>query len=149
MISRFFCFLFLLGLSSCSSKKIPADIIQPEEMKAIMWDVMRADALAKQFVKNDSLLNDSTQTKILTQKVFELHHIKSENFNKSYAWYIKNPEMMKTMFDSLYEQKQRHNNEIQSLKHLKPKDTVPVKNILFEKYRKGLWAVDSLKKFRK
>jgi hypothetical protein len=149
MISRLFYFLFLISLSSCSSKKVPADIIQPKEMKAVMWDALRADALAKQYVKGDSSLNDSAQTKILTQKVFKLHNIKAEDFNKSYAWYIKNPGIMKTMFDSLYEQKQRSNNEIKMPQHQIPKDSVPVKNIFFKKNRTNLWAVDSLMNFRK
>ncbi len=146
---RLFCFLFLLNLSSCSSEKIPADIIQPAEMKAVMWDVMRADALAKQFVKSDSLLNDSAQTKILTEKVFELHHIKAIDFNKSYAWYIRNPETMKTVFDSLYVQKERSNNKIETSKQLIQTDSKPVKNILYKRNRKNLWVADSLKHFRK
>jgi hypothetical protein len=128
---------------------VPKNIIKPEEMKQIMWDVMRADALAQQYVKSDSTLNDSTQTKILTQKVFELHGIKAEDFGVSYAWYIKNPGTMKTMFDSLYEQKRRSNIEIHIPQNQISKDSMPEKNILFEKKLKSIWTVDSLKKFRK
>lgn len=146
MTGRFVAFIFLIILSSCSSKKVPADIIQPAEMKALMWDVMRADALAKQYVKSDSLLNDSTQTKKLTEKVFELHRIKAEDFNKSYAWYIKNPETMKVIFDSLYVQKQRSIHEVQASEHPITTDPLPVKDLLIEKKRKSLWKADSLKK---
>lgn len=113
-----------------------------------MWDVLRAKALASQYAKKDSSLNDSTQTKLLTQKVFEAHHIKEGDFEKSYDWYIQNPESMKVMFDSLYAQKQRNNNETKISQHPIGDDSIPVKNILIKKSHQTSWPVDSLNNYK-
>ena len=45
---RELCFIFLLGLVGCSNRKVPSDIIQPEKMKPLIFDMIRAD----QFVDN-------------------------------------------------------------------------------------------------
>jgi len=149
MTSRLFCCLFLLFLFSCSSKdKTPVGIIDPQEMKPLMWDVIRADALAGEIAKKDSLINDTTETKLLTQKVFELHKITENDFNKSYEWYIKHPEVMKIIFDSLYSQKQKSFHEIRT-SGIIIKDTIPYKNLLYKKSRNKVWLPDSLSHFKK
>ncbi|MEO6134071.1 MAG: DUF4296 domain-containing protein [Ginsengibacter sp.] len=100
-----FCILFCI---SCSSKQdIPSGIIEPEKMKAILWDVVRAQFLAHERAQKDTLSTESLETKILTAKVFRIHNITAEKFDKSYAWYVKNPEVMSVFVDSLYTQKQR------------------------------------------
>ena len=142
MMNRFFYCIFLIILFSCSSQnKAPSGIIQPKEMKNIMWDVMRAQALAVEITRKDSSLNDTAETKALVQKVFEIHKIKFVDFDKSYNWYIKHPEAMKVIFDSLYTQKQRN--------ELKPKykilnDTLFKKNILSEIIHKNYWSIDTV-----
>lgn len=98
----------ILFFISCSSKQdIPSEIIQPEKMKVILWDVVRAQYLAHLRAQKDSLTTESLETKILTAKVFKIHNVTMEKFDKSYAWYVKNPEVMSVFVDSLYVQKQR------------------------------------------
>lgn len=114
MITRFLYLIVLVSLISCSSRnKAPSSIIQPEQMKSVLWDVMRAQNLAISVSRSDTTTNTIAETKALTQKVFEIHKISAEDFNKSYNWYLRHPELMKVMFDSLYDQKQRA-NKIQS-----------------------------------
>ena len=133
MMVRIFCFIFcIVFIFSCSSKdKAPSDIIQPEAMKNVLWDVMSAQFMAQEIARKDSLVNTVSQTKALTQKVFEIHKITAADFNKSYDWYIKHPETMKRIFDSLYTQKQRdHSLELElEQKHLDRslKKKIPVK----------------------
>jgi len=100
--------LSILFFISCSPKvEVPEDILRQEEMKAVMWDVMRAQYLANQVARTDSLTNVSAETKVLTGKVFEIHKISAKDFEKSYSWYLKNPQLMSVIFDSLLVQKQR------------------------------------------
>ena len=100
--------LSILFFISCSPKvEVPEDILRQEEMKAVMWDVMRAQYLANQVARTDSLTNISAETKVLTGKVFEIHKISAKDFEKSYSWYLKNPQLMSVIFDSLLVQKQR------------------------------------------
>ncbi len=110
MIKRFLYLMAFGLLISCSSKnKAPSSIIQPEEMKSVLWDVMRAQNLAISVSRSDSTTNTIAETKALTQRIFEIHKINAEDFNRSYNWYLRHPELMKVMFDSLYNQKQRAN----------------------------------------
>lgn len=87
-------------------------------MKSVLWDVIRAQFLADEIVKKDSLASVSAETKVLTQKVFQIHKIAASDFDKSYNWYVKHPETMKLIFDSLYTQKQRNKNDEYQQKHL-------------------------------
>lgn len=106
-------FFFMMGfiLFSCSGKnKVPAEIIKQKEMQDILWDVIRAQALSGEMAHKDSTINEVAQTKILTQKVFEIHNITSSAFDQSYAWYTSHPEMMRIIFDSMNNQNQRQND---------------------------------------
>ncbi len=129
---KIFSFLIpICMLFSCSDKnKISSGIIAPKEMSGIMWDIIRAQALANEVARKDSLINIEAQTKALTQKVFEIHHITSSSFNKSYDWYSSHPDILRLMFDSLYTQKQRENDLHMKEKynHFK-KDSLPPKII--------------------
>lgn len=103
----FFSFSVIIFFSCSSQTEVPSGIIQPEKMKQVLWDVVRAQYLAGQVALKDSLTTVSTETKALTAKVFKIHKITSATFEKSYAWYIKHPQVMSDIFDSLYTQKQR------------------------------------------
>lgn len=106
-----FFFIMCCGVifSCINNNKIPAEIIPPKEMQEILWDVIRAEALSAEFARKDSTLNEVAETKVLTQKVFEIHKIDSALFDKSYKWYTSHPDVMKIIFDSLNTQNQREN----------------------------------------
>lgn len=108
MIKNFIYFIFSIFLFSCyTGDKAPGDVIQPKEMKNILWDVMRAQSLAGEIARRDSSVNLAIETKVLSTKVFDIHKTDSAHFIKSYNWYLKHPVALKIIFDSLYEQKQR------------------------------------------
>ncbi|MEP6595838.1 MAG: DUF4296 domain-containing protein [Ginsengibacter sp.] len=110
-MTRVLFFLLCCSLFSCADKnKTPSGIIRPKEMSGIMWDILRAQALAAEISRKDSSISIEAKTKVLTQKVFEIHNTTTSDFNKSYDWYLKNPGMLSIMFDSLYMQKQREND---------------------------------------
>lgn len=99
-----------MTIFSCYSKdNIPSNIIKPDKMKSILWDVMRSQTLASEMAFKDSAIDVAIQTKELTKKTFEIHKTDSAQFNESYNWYVKHPLVLKTIFDSLYAQKQREN----------------------------------------
>jgi hypothetical protein len=104
----FILFIFSVIFFSCyNADKAPSGIIKHEEMKNILWDVMRAQSLAREIVLKDSTIDLAVQTKLLTRKVFQIHKTDSALFNKSYNWYVKHPTDLKLIFDSLYLQKER------------------------------------------
>lgn len=105
--------IFSMVFFSCYSKdKVPLGLIQPKEMKSVLWDIMSAQTLANTIATKDSSVSAAIETKLLSQKVFKIHHTDSSNFNKSYNWYVKHPDVLKIIFDSLYLQKQRENDSL-------------------------------------
>jgi hypothetical protein len=110
MIKLFILFIFSAIIISCNSgNKTPSNIIQPKEMQSILWDIMRAQTLANEIALKDSSVNAVVETKSLSQKIFQIHKTDSSNFNKSYNWYVKHPDALKLIIDSLYVQKEREN----------------------------------------
>jgi hypothetical protein len=68
--------------------KVPSEIIQPDKMQKILWDVIRAQALSAEIARKDSTVNEIAETKVLTQKVFEIYKITSTTFIQSYFFFI-------------------------------------------------------------
>jgi|SRR5690242_16610208 hypothetical protein len=118
MIKRFFILIIPVIIVSCYSiEKRPTDIIKPDKMKDILWDVMRAQTLAQETSLKDSGISMPLEIKLLSKKIFKMHNTDSSHFVESYNWYVKHPEALKVIFDSLYNQKQR-----ESEKELKRKE---------------------------
>ncbi len=118
-MKKFFYLIFLTMFFSCGKSKIPpSTVIQPKEMQSILWDVMRAETLASEIGHKDSSVDVAIETKALSQKVFVIHKTDSASFNKSYNWYLKHPDVLKIIFDSLYIQKERENNLESRKKHV-------------------------------
>ena len=95
----------ILVLFYSCKESIPSGIISQKKMQEILWDVLRADALSKQLVKSDSANSLAKENITLTKKVFLIHNITAEQFEKSYSYYTQHPDMMRNMLDSLNTQK--------------------------------------------
>lgn len=91
---------------SCK-ESVPSGIIKPAKMQEILWDVLRADALSQQITNRDSSKILAEEDVRLTRKVFAIHNITEEQFQKSYSWYTQHPDKMKTILDSLNAQQIR------------------------------------------
>ena len=106
-----FLFTVCLIFTSCLGKNdVPAKIIQQKEMQNILWDILRAQALAEEIAHKDSSVNEVAETKVLNEKIFKIHNIAENDFNESYAWYTNHPDVLKIIFDSLSSQNQREND---------------------------------------
>lgn len=98
----------LFFLYSCSGKqKIPSNILPPEKMKNIVWDILEAQSVTNEIAARDSSIDKQASLDSLTREAFRLNHTDSVNYKRSYNWYVAHPEIMKIFLDSLYEQKQR------------------------------------------
>ena len=97
---------------SCSGKDhVPSDIIKPDKMQKILWDVTRAQVLSAEIARKDSLVNEVAETKVLNEKIFFLYHITENDFNKAYNWYTNHPDVLRSVLDSLSAQNQRDNEQ--------------------------------------
>ncbi len=94
--------IMLISIFFISCKEsVPPGIIKPQKMQRILWDVFRADALSQQIAKNDSTKLSPDENARLIKKVFLIHNITEEQFEKSYSYYIHHPDIIRTMLDSL------------------------------------------------
>ena len=70
-------------------------------MQDIFWDIIRGDILAAEIIKKDSAKNLKSESFAITEKIFQIHHINREKFDKSITFYSKHPELLKNILDSL------------------------------------------------
>jgi Domain of unknown function (DUF4296) len=141
-------FLIVAGLfASCLEKNnVPSAIIQPDEMQKILWDVIRAQALSSEMARKDSSVNEIAETKVLTERVFEIHKTTSNEFNQSYTWYTNHPDIIKIIFDSLNNQNQRE-SQLEMKEKMTPQKQNPLKRLDSLKKANFSKRADSLKKF--
>ena len=66
-----------------------------------MWDMMRADQLVTTLAGKDSSLNKKNESIKLYEKIFQLHHIDRDQFNKSFEYYSSSPQLFRPIIDSL------------------------------------------------
>ncbi|MGH2563517.1 MAG: DUF4296 domain-containing protein [Ginsengibacter sp.] len=117
MKNLFFLIVFSLFVSCVGKNDVPSEIIQPDKMQKVLWDVLKAQALSTEISRKDSTINEITETKILTQKAFEINSVSPAAFNRSYTWYTNHPDVMRIIFDSLNAQNQRESQLEMTEKH--------------------------------
>ncbi|MBI5857519.1 MAG: DUF4296 domain-containing protein [Sphingobacteriales bacterium] len=98
-----FILILVLFITSCKNKNaVPSGILPPDKMRAVMWDMMRADQFLTGYVLNkDSGINKSDESLRYFQRVFMIHHLTHGEFQKSFSYYRSHPELFKIIMDSL------------------------------------------------
>ncbi len=111
----------LIGLiifSACNAdRKIPDDIIPPDKMKLVVWDMLRAEQLAytDTAIRRKPVFKDSVTR--LYQQVFALYKIDKADFYKSYAYYEAHPDYNKLLLDSISAYAGRKRNDLYQRPH--------------------------------
>jgi len=100
---RFFLFIILIisNFACIRDNKVPKDVIPQNQMRKIMWDLMRADAYVTDFVMKDSTRDKKTESAKLYEKIFDIHATSWEAFKKSLSFYQDRPDLFKVISDSL------------------------------------------------
>ena len=119
MIKRSIFFLTIVLFASCGKNKMSSDILKPDKMQAVFWDILRADAFTEDFQKKDSTKNANEENVKLQKQVFLIHNTSREQFYKSYDYYKQQPDLMKTLLDSIINKANRERSQIQLRKPLK------------------------------
>ena len=92
----------LIFFFACSSgENIPDSVLPPKKMEAIFWDMLRADELAGQYKLTDTSRTSLQIHSELYDKIFSLHKISRDEFNKSFKFYQTRPDLFKPMLESL------------------------------------------------
>jgi hypothetical protein len=95
--------IILLVIASCADKeKFPEEIIPPEKMEHVLWDMITAgEFYNSQIARLDSSYNKDSAMLDTYARVFQIHKIKREDFDRSYDWYKQHPDEMSVILDSL------------------------------------------------
>jgi hypothetical protein len=130
--------IVLLLLAACRSSSVPENILPPEKMQKIMWDIGRADELVAYYGLRDSSYISMEHYNEYYQKVFRIHKTTKEEFSRSLVYYESHPPLLKRVLDSVQKMGQRHQNLPDSLRS-RPQVTDTL-------VRKNLSHLDSLKR---
>ena len=106
---RLIVFLLLMTASCCfSCNETKSHSILPEEkMQSVIWQLIKADVYTVDFLQKDSNVNAPFKNAELQKSIFEKEKISKEQFQESYDFYIKHPELMKNIFDTILNRNSR------------------------------------------
>ncbi|MBL7749012.1 MAG: DUF4296 domain-containing protein [Chitinophagaceae bacterium] len=100
---------FIIGFAACGNKdRVPGDIIPPDKMEAVLWDMMRADQFLADYVlnKDSSAASEKEKKNIrMYQQIFSFHEVTKEEFSKSFDYYRAHPVRLRTIMDSIQNKK--------------------------------------------
>lgn len=85
---------------SCNSS-VPEDVLPPNKMQSVLWDMMQADELTDYYVIKDSSYRGLAKHADYYQKIFAFHKISKQDFTRSISYYENNPVKLKAILDSL------------------------------------------------
>ena len=97
-MKHFFVILLAAALAACGSKetKIPKSVIQPEPFAAVLADIHFAESVATEKELTGKEASDFLEKEYAT--IFAIHDITSEEFQKSYAFYIDHPPLINKVY---------------------------------------------------
>lgn len=94
-----------LALTAC--KGVPGEIIQPDEMSALLADMHVGDAVVEQ---NRREYDTDSLRMTLKQSILERHGVTPEQFDSSLSWYAHNPQRYLEVYDNTIELLQQRMN---------------------------------------
>ncbi|HYF31335.1 MAG TPA: DUF4296 domain-containing protein [Chitinophagaceae bacterium] len=99
---RLFSIVLLCCIMGCRGNEKPEEVLPPNKMENVIWDVVQADEFVQNFVLKDSNKIDvQAERHRLYERVFKMHNTSWDQFVKSYQYYVAHPVQNKRIFDSL------------------------------------------------
>lgn len=93
--------LSLVVVSACSSRPVPQGVLAPDQMRPIVYDLIRSDELVNNYLLRDTSLKADEQHIKMYEQVFKIHKISRDEFYKSFSYYQAHPDVNKLLLDSL------------------------------------------------
>ncbi len=93
--------VFALLLPACKSKR-NNNVLPPDKMEALLWDMMRADKFLADYVLNkDTTKKIDPESVKLYQQIFAIHKVTGDQFQRSFTYYKEHPDQLRAIMDSL------------------------------------------------
>lgn len=107
-MGRYLVYLFLaVFVLACGGDEVPADVLPPKQMEAIIWDLLRADELADHYYAKDSSLTRMQFFGEQYDRVFAIHGLTRQQLQQSLRYYESRPEKLKPIFDTVQARAER------------------------------------------
>jgi Domain of unknown function (DUF4296) len=113
---------------------MPSGIIGKDKMEILLWEQMKADAFTREFISKDPYKKLDEENIKLQQKIFAKYDVSEEAFYKSYDYYMKHTNLLKSILDSIVSKKTK---EIDEAKIEKYKSIQSDNNRLLKIFLKG------------
>jgi hypothetical protein len=124
---RIFFFLLLTAvlIAGCKNKNsVPGNVLPPDKMQAVLWDMMRADQFLTDYVfARDTSKNKEKESIRMYEQIFGFHKITKEEFTKSFAFYRANPLHLQGVMDSMAKRTADAPTKVAATDSLPPKAT--------------------------
>jgi Domain of unknown function (DUF4296) len=98
---RVFLLLPLLLCACSGTPSVPKDVMPPEKLGAVLYDVIRSDEMVDFLQTNDSAYRSFSKRASLYDTIFQLHAVKKQEFQRSLKYYQGRPDLLKEILDSL------------------------------------------------
>jgi len=83
------------------NNKIPSGVLKQQQMRSVMWDLIRADEFISNYIAKDTTKDRKAESFKLYERIFALHKTTQEEVRKSLSFYQSRPDLLKTVADSL------------------------------------------------
>lgn len=101
------CSLLLLTFAGC--RRVPSDVIQPEEMAQLMADIHTGEAVVD--MNRTDYMTDSAKL-VMKQSIYVRHGVTGEEVDSSMAWYGRNIMRYMDVYDRTIEILEQRTNEM-------------------------------------
>lgn len=99
---HFFVVLLVFVLACSSEKTVPANILAPDKMQALLWDLFRASNFVTSYqLPADTTLQRNKEQVKWYNRVLHLHQVTETQFKSSMQYYKTHPNFLATIMDSL------------------------------------------------
>ncbi|RYG54716.1 MAG: DUF4296 domain-containing protein [Chitinophagaceae bacterium] len=96
------CMIIMVFLAGCSPEKVPgSEVVSPEKMQAVLWDVVEADVHTFTTLRTDSSSNPARENARLQETIFRKHGLTREAYYTSLDYYLAHSEIFIPMLDSV------------------------------------------------
>ena len=114
--------ILLVGAMGCKSK-YPKDIMTPEQIKPVLFDVMVATAVKQMDTSSITKLHIRDSITLEIHRVLKAHNVDDSLYFRSMAFYEAHPDDLKTLLDSTRSYGNRLEDSLQK-KRFMPHDSV-------------------------
>lgn len=93
--------MIIAVLAACGGQKLPAGVLDKEQMELVLTDVILAEAFAESYLSADT---SKRLKQLYTQeldKVLAIHKVSPKDFQASIQYYKSQPEQFKIVIDTV------------------------------------------------